>query len=676
MAARSGHVVLFGSRRPLDQFAGVPGALNARGIEVCYERLWDREMRFGHHAIKEVLEGARAVAFADLSHNAHLAPTRLARELGIPTVLLVDGVVEHAATMRNPWLGPDHLQRTPHDLVLAMGPLQAKILTDLRNIVATTGLPRLDGFDARIADTRAGIEPEQWLLVATALTPAMDDDALDRVRAMLQQLHVRTTTRTLDVRWRIDAALAHELGVEPDAAPLTESLAGARATITTASTLAVESMLAGVPTAIAHPHPWPLWVPAAWVWADDLDASAIADLPIEHLRSCDDLLDAILGGPAKQCQCTILNELSTPHAAANVTRELMDVRRNGNTNAIPSMARLRVSAASCETLHIAICDHEQPRPPIVDAAMSTMRTKPHDHLLCVGLSPLNYADARTPKLDHPRAHEIVPDPTLPTHERNQLVLDAALMLRPERIVFDDDRALPLAAQLVSRGVCCDDPRLAQRTDHAVRTIEAWPWGPRSPADEAAADAWFEEELRLAGYERVAINAPGPGCDAVLIRASAPRPNPQLVAGWRARGLGVAVSPNGCVEAGVYAAERTIDRLVRADCVRIAVVVHGERTPVLIAPILHGAPIVGWLDDRAAEPTTHMGLPVHAFDAGLKHLAPDSLLVLHQRDLPRCRESGLPTELIDLAEARADQLDHVAGEAVHGESLTGPLADRG
>lgn len=676
MTARSGHVVLFGSRRPLDQFAGVPEALHARGIEVCYERLWDREMRFGHHAIKEVLEGASAVAFADLSHNAHLAPTRLARELGIPTALLVDGVVEHAATMRNPWLGPDHLQRTPHDLVLAMGSLQAKILTDLGNTVTTTGLPRLDGFEDRMAEARARVEPEQWLLVATALTPAMDDDALGRVRSMLRQLHDEATVRRLNVRWRIDAALAHDLGVESDAAPLTESLAGARATITTASTLAVESMLAGVPTAIAHPHPWPLWVPAAWVWADSLDASAIADLPIEHLRSCDDLLDAMLGWPAKQCQCAILNELSTPHAAANVIRELMDVRWAGNTNAIPSMARLRVSAASCETLHVAICDHEQPRPPIVDAALSTMHTKLRDHLLCVGLSPLNFADARTPTLDHPRAHEVVPDPTLPTHEHNQLILEAALLLRPERVVFDDDRAMSFAAQLASRGVHCDDPRLAQRIDNAVRTIEAWAWGPRSAGEETAADAWFEQELRVAGCERIAINAPDPGCDAVLVRAAAPRPNPHLVAEWRARGLGVAVSPNGCVEAGVYAAERAIDRLVQTDCSRIAVVVHGERTPILIAPIRHGAPIVGWLDDAALDPTTHMGLPVHVFDAGLERLAPDSLLALHERDLPSCRATGLPTELIDLSKAYADQLDHVTGEAVHREAVTGPRTNCG
>lgn len=675
MAARTGHIVLFGSRRPLDQFAGVPEALNAQGVEVCYERLWDREMRFGHHAIKEVLEDARAVAFADLSHNAHLAPTRLAREMGTPTVLLVDGVVEYAATMRNPWLGPNHLQRTPHDLVLAMGPLQAKILTDLGNTVATTGLPRLDGFEDQLTDARARIEPGQWLVVATALMPAMDDDALDRVRAMLHELHDEAIARKLGVRWRIDAALAKELGVPRDAASLAESLAGARATITTASTLAVESMLAGVPTAVAHPHPWPLWAPAAWVWTDVLDGSAIVDLPIEDSRTCGDVLDAILGGPNMERQCAILNELYTPAAVNNVARELKGVRWTDNTNAIPSMARLCLATASCETLHVAICDHERLRPPMIDAALSTMRTRRRDHLLCIGLSPLNFADARTPVLDHPRVHEVVPNPTLPTHERAEAILDAAIALQPERVGFDDDRASSLAAQLAARGVRCDDLRLTGRTDHAARSIETWPWGPRSPLDEAAADAWFERELRLAGYERIAIDAPTPNCDAVLVRATSPRPSPTLVEGWRDLGLGVAISPNGHVEPGVYTTERAIDRLVSRGCTRIAVVIHGERTPVLIAPIRHGASIVGWLDDESIEPTTHAGLPVHAFDAGLDRLAPDSLLALHERDLARCRATGLPTELVDLAEAVAHQIDDVARKAIHAESTAGPGTDR-
>lgn len=668
-------VVLFGSRRPLDQFAGVPIALEQLGAEALYERLWDREMRFGHHAIPETIVNAHALAFADLSYNCNLAPTRLARERNIPTVLLADGVVEYANTYRNPWLGPAHLQHTPHDLVLAMGPLQARILEQLGNRVITTGLPRLDGFEQRIAEARKHTDRNQWLLVATALTPAMDGDALARVQHMLHAVRDEANRRDLPVRWRIAPQLADALGVPIDTAPLTESLAGTKATLTTASTLAVESMLAGVPTAVAHPHPWPLWVPAAWVWQESPDNAPLDGLPIEYSGSCSALLDTLSALPDMTNQKMILAQLHTPNAAANVARALLGTAFTNNTNPIPSMARARIQPSPCDTLHIAICDHKQPHPPIVDHALNAMATDSRAHLLCVGISPLNFEDTSTPILDHLRAHEIILDPIAAEHERAQSLLDPALALKPAHVSFDDDRALPLAAQLVSRGVRCDDPRLAPPNDHAVRTIEHWPYGPCSPSNERDADAWLERELNLAGYHRIAYDQPASECDAVLVRAAAPRPHPATVERWRANGLGVAISPNMHVETGVYAAERAIARLQLQGGERLCVVGTAERSPILAAPIRHGAPIIGWLDDEALEPSTHMGLPVHTFDVGIATLKPNGLLVLHDSMLARCRVTGLPTELIDLHEALADQPDHRVGEPIHREPLAHTGVDR-
>ncbi|MFI4883270.1 MAG: hypothetical protein ACIAQU_11880 [Phycisphaerales bacterium JB064] len=676
MRTREGHIVLFGSRRPLDAFAGVPEILREHGVEVCYERLWDRELRFGQHALPELIRGARAIAFADLSYNAHLAPTRVARAMKVPTVLLVDGVVEYANTFQNPWLGSSHLQNTPHDAVLAMGPLQGKILTDLGNRVTVTGLPRLDGFEDRIAHARSRIEANQWLVIATANTPAMDGDGLERVRAMLLELREEASSRNLAVRWRIDASLANDLGVAVDAAPLLDSLAGARATITTASTLAVESMLAGVPTAIAHPHPHPLWVPAAWVWRRSAGDSTIDDLPVERLATSGETLDALLSNPKLDRQDRILEDISTQNAADRVARALLDVRWTGNTNSIPSMGRAATNPSACETLYVAVCDHESARPAIVDRAMEDIAADPLSHVLCIGLSPLNFADTRTPSLDHDRAHEVVPDPTLSTHERAQAVLDAALALKPSRVSFDDDRVLALAAQLVARGVRCDDPRLTIRNDHAVRSIERWPWAPQSPDEEAAADAWLEHELRASGYEHIAFDGPTEDCDAVLVRAGSLRPHPAHIDQWRDRGLGVALSPNMYVEHGVYAVERAIARLVARGCSRIAVALWPGRSPVLIAPIRHGAPIVGFLDDAAHAFDTHLGLPAHPFIEGIDALRPDALIALHESDLARCKNTGLPTELVDLEEARAHEVDHALREAVHGESLAHPRVDRG
>mgnify|MGYP001791371300 CR=1 FL=1 len=669
-------ITLFGSRRPLDQFAGVPEQLSNSGHEVRYERLWDREMRFGHHAQPGVIEDAHALAFADLSYNAHLAPARFARERGIPTVLLVDGVVEHANTYSNPWLGPTHLQNTPHDLVLAMGRWQGELLERLGNRVIVTGLPRLDGFESRVAEARRHTEPGQWLLVSTALTPALDEAARGRVLEMLAQIRTSARLRNLPVRWRTDSTLASQLGVQRDESPLAESLAGARATLSTASTLVVESMIAGVPTAVAHPHCWPLWVPAAWTWRAREDDGTLHKLPIHSSPSLDNTLDALLEERDLSTQESVLELLHTPDAADRVANAITNTRLSNNQNPIPSMGSVRVLPTRCSTLYIAVCDHQDPRPRMVDTALTAMRADPDSHLLCIGTSPLNFEQTNTPSLDHPHAHAIVLDPLDSTHERANAELDAALALKPSRIEFDDDRALALAARLVNRGVVSDDRRLARRNDFAVRQVDLWPWGVRWPANESSADAWLEHELRLAGYESIELDEPSDDCDAVLVRAATERPSWSEVKRWRDMGLGVAISPNMVVDVGVYAAERAVARLMHSGCRRIAVAHTPGRSPVLAPVIRHGAPIIGWLDDDATEPTTHMGLPAYPFTSGLIRLRVDGLLTLHERDLERYHGTGLPTELVDLRKAAAHEIDHVARKAVHREAIAHPRIDRG
>lgn len=686
-------IVLFGSRRPLDAFAGVPERIDALGDEVWYEGLWGREARFGHHAQPRVIESASLLAFADLSFNMPLRPTMLAHRLGVPTALLVDGVMEFANTCMNPWLGPAHLRQMPHDVVLAMGPLQGTILEALGNRVLITGLPRLDGYADRMSVARKRVEPDRYVLVSTALAPAMDDGALSRVGSMLRSLREILRERGLEVRWRIDTTLARGLGVPADDAPLALSLAGARATITTASTLAVESMLAGVPTAVAHPHPWPLWAPAGWVWqaegayevpvdvrpACEAAGAFLAGLPIEHAGSLGALVEMVTSTRDVQSQQRVLDALHVDDAATRVARALHDTTHRGHAR---TGRRLRGMGSTIvrqtprngpRVLNVAVCDHVNPRPEMVERALALM-DDPRTHLLCVGLGPMNYARPNIPTIDHPRAHACVLEPTAGEHERARALLRAALALRPDAVVIDDERALALAAQLVTRGVRCDDPRLGQRNDFAVRHVESWPWSPRTPASWARADAWIACQLRRAGYQCLAMDAPSPGCDAVLVGAASPRPDPLLVARWRAAGLGVGVSPNMSVERGVVAAQRAIERLRERGCGRLAVAGFAERSAVLAGPITRGAPIVGWLDDAAGARYTHLGLPAHGFDRGIDRLKPDGVLLLCDSALEQCAGVGLPVDVVRLEEVAADEFDSLACERVHGETLADAHVD--
>ncbi len=923
-------VLLYGSRRPLDQFAGVPERLADRGAEVLYERLWDHGMRTGLHAQPELIRRAGVIGFADLSYNMHLRATRIARRHRVPTVLVVDGVTEFATTYLNPWMGLRHLRPAPADLVLALGPLQAKILTAMGNAaVRRAGLPRLDGVAERVETARGRTPARSWLVVATAWTPALSEAAGHRLLAMLEHLRAATEERRMPVRWRLTGGLAERLGVPADRADLAESLAGASAVITTASTLAVESMLAGVPTAIAHPHPWPLWVPGAWEWrpdpADRSDAEQVSrsvDASGAVRRAADEALAGVLGGfdprlpdagslldalehpePARlACQRRLLREMHTPDAAHEVADALLgmtrdppaaearaagDIERIGHTLVRAGVKRRRraLSLLQCGRSPVHGVTNWSVRMSRAFAERADLGWE--FHTLLVGSEPTNFERFNTPEIgDEPHLHRCVLDPLAGTHERMEALLRAAeavdadvivpshgeevlavaARLRaggarclgiahvdetaefgrladfggwdglvgvsracvegiaraipgsvPHRIVYGvplaatprrSDRSGPIRlgyvgrmvegqkrigeligliarlgelgvdhefhivgdgpdlnawtarardagitgdrlvmhgrrsmewveaflptldlsvnvsgwegtsvsmleamgrgvvpcvtgvasgvdewiedgvhgivtpvgrpdlmakriadvaadrdridrmgaaahARMCERGMglshaaeryaaVLDDVLAAPRarpapSDRGVRLRDRSEWSPAMPDDDAEADRWVRDALGACGFRSIAVGAPAPGCDAVLIPARSPRPDPGRVEAWRRAGLGVGISPNLCVERGVLLAESALRRLVGAGCRRIAVFGAGTQSSSFGPAVRRGEPIVGWIDDAAAAFGTHMGLPAVPAEHALAVLKPDGVVLNSQRFEPLLAE---------------------------------------
>lgn len=937
-------VLLYGSRRPLDQFAGVPERLAGRGIEVWYERLWGDAMKQGAHALPWLIERAGVVGFADLTHRLHAQATRVAQRVGTPTVLLVDGVTEFANTLMNPWLGAHHLRPAAQGTVLAMGPLQAEILRALGNRPEVSGLPRLDGFAERVAAQRRLLaEPPGRLVVATANTPAMTAPARARLIRALELIGRAADRRGVGVRWRLTGDLATELGVPADTEPLDQALAGASAVLTTASTLAVEAMLAGVPTGVFHPHPWPLWVPGAWVWRPvfaDIDADAEAvrsaigrgaaatgacDAFVGELLGGSDpgvsvrtpvagaseMLDALLAAEASRLavQARLLGAMHASGAGERVAGVLArvggaqrpDVRpgvQDGvrapemlgrvEIKAAPKRARRVVSLLQCGKSPVGGVTNWSIRMGRAFAARPDLGFE--FHTIAIGAEPLNHETSNIPEdPSDPCLHACVLDPCDPTHRRVEAIAAAARALEPDLVIpsyneetfaaaaalhdsgarvlaiahvdeaadearlraFDRwdagvgvsdacvgwikaaagerpvDRIVygvpvragprPVAtggpirlayigrmiewqkrisdligllerleslgtdyrldvvgdgpdmrpwlarvgamglldrrvfihgrrgmawvesflpgvdlsvlvsgwegtsismleamgqgvAPCVTRvdsgvgewvedgvhgvvapvgrpdlmgeridGLARDRARVAAmgeasrrrmverrmgvqdmaeryatvfaRTierpafatapgDHAARVRDRTGWTPRVPESEPEADRWFTERLRDAGYRCVAVGGLAAGCDAVLVPASAPRPSPETIGVWRARGLGVAVSPNGAVEHAVRLAESAIGRLTDAGCGRIAVFGAGEQSGAFVPAVRHGAPIVGWIDDGvgpgagsdAGGRTTHMGLPAVPFSR-IDELLPDAVILNSQRFEP-------------------------------------------
>ncbi|MBY0113788.1 MAG: glycosyltransferase family 4 protein [Phycisphaerales bacterium] len=255
--------------------------LAPRGIGQHFIGLADQLDEYGHDSRMETLQDTSPVRVTDpmarsasvLVHaesvRARAVSIRRAGERhGVPVALIMDGVLEYANTFFNPGAGARFLRPAPADVVLAAGPHDAGILAALGNRAVGTGLPRLDAFRNRVIIAQATTAPV-GVLVATANTPAFTIGGRARILASLRRIKEALARRRLPVRWRIAPDLAGVLGVERDVAPLAESVVWSRAVVTTASTLAIEAMIAGRPTAIVHPHPWPLWLPAAWLHRGD-----------------------------------------------------------------------------------------------------------------------------------------------------------------------------------------------------------------------------------------------------------------------------------------------------------------------------------------------------------------------------------------------------------------------
>jgi len=294
-------------------FPGVVAELRALG----YESIVNTSQR--HSLLKvspDQLEQASVILHPDSVSHSAINLLDDAQRTSKPILLIMDGLLEYANTFLNPRAGTNFLRPAPADIVLASGQHDASILQALGNHALPTGLPRLADFAHGIqAQPTQSAEPQSpTILIATANQPAFTPGARVRLLEALAQIKAHASRSSITLRWRIAKDFAQELGVINDQCSLSESIADVRAVLTSASTLAIESMIANKPTAIIHPHPWPLWVPAAWLYCPDLpqgieeDRSAMADLHAQDAPANDAAADSI----AK------INQSDTPHTTAKI----------------------------------------------------------------------------------------------------------------------------------------------------------------------------------------------------------------------------------------------------------------------------------------------------------------------------------------------------------------------
>ncbi len=204
-----------------------------------------------------------------------------ARLRGIPTFHVLDGAVRWQNLFDNPRSsvpenGPSFLQPLMAECTVVIGPMQAQILRWLGNpgVILPLGLPRLDGH-RRAPCRMGGPEAGTRLLIATNNTPWYTDSQREffepRFRELVKRLLDACRRRNLPVAVR-PSNLGPNLSPGPECwpgnngtrVPFTEDLTTAAAVITTPSTIAIEAMLAGIPTLVYDPYADPMLNPSAW----------------------------------------------------------------------------------------------------------------------------------------------------------------------------------------------------------------------------------------------------------------------------------------------------------------------------------------------------------------------------------------------------------------------------
>lgn len=197
-----------------------------------------------------------------------------AREAGIPSLVLQDGILEWRCQYENPLFGygggaPQH-QPVLADKIACIGPQSARQIAVWGNAgkVEVTGMPRLDYLLRRnVVPVR---RPGSRLLVMTAKNPGFTPE---QARVTLKSLQdVKTyldRDPEIDVIWRISKSLAPQLGVETqlqqfESLELSALMEQVDGVITTPSTAILEAMLLERPVAALDYHNVPRFVPTAW----------------------------------------------------------------------------------------------------------------------------------------------------------------------------------------------------------------------------------------------------------------------------------------------------------------------------------------------------------------------------------------------------------------------------
>jgi len=443
-----------------DHFAGVDAALAARSVRVIRINEWE----LGDLANA----GVDLIAVKDAESPLALAALRWAagRPQRVPTLLLMDGVVEYRNTFINPDAPERFLRPAPVDAIACAGESDRARLWSWGNVAVATGLPRI----AAAFPEPLPLPHRGCLLIATAKCPAFNTAERSRLLDALREVRdeVERSPWRNRVCWRLTAGLEEDLGVANDTRDLRGCLTDCSAVLTTPSTLLIEAMVAGRPCAVLHPQDGPLWQDAIAVWrgrdcapGGDL-ASLLARLDspqesdwLRQRRALERMHAPADGGPdsaATRLAGAIVSLLREPSGSGPARkRDLPSIQRTvlGPTAFAPRQPAIRrvVSCVSCDSTPIGGVMTWSLRMGREFAARAAelgyeFRT------LVVAMQPEGWKSHEFDPTIESAVDLCVLDPLAPHHQRVETIRSALAALSPDIVLPNYNDACFMAAALL------------------------------------------------------------------------------------------------------------------------------------------------------------------------------------------------------------------------------------
>lgn len=191
-----------------------------------------------------------------------------ANRKSIPTLYVMDGILEWSYVWNNQsYVIPEGTMLQPllskHIAVIGKHPARILSAMGMKNKIHIVGLPRLDNF-FRVRNIKKGQTPQ--ILVCCANTPYHNKEQEIMVKRALKDLknELDCYENYINVIWRIGEELSTYIDVENSNTDLSGVLSQSNGVISFASTVIVEAMLLGIPTALIEYRNIPIYLETAW----------------------------------------------------------------------------------------------------------------------------------------------------------------------------------------------------------------------------------------------------------------------------------------------------------------------------------------------------------------------------------------------------------------------------